>query len=127
MQVDAVESRRRASATALIATALATSPWACPPMPSATASRRELVYAESWFTARRRPMSDPAAERTVGVMGSTFSTTRSARGPRSGCVARTTARSGVARRLARSAAARLPCGSAHRTASVAQLDRARAF
>jgi hypothetical protein len=68
VQLDAVE-QASTSATALMASALATSPWACPPIPSATARRRELVYAESWFTARRCPMSDPAAERTVGVMG----------------------------------------------------------
>ena len=42
LQVDPVE-RGSTSAIALIATALATSPCACPPMPSATARRRELV------------------------------------------------------------------------------------
>src|SRR3954468_19539787 len=51
-----------------MATELATSPWACPPIPSATARSRRVVAAESWFMALRRPTSDPAAERRVGDM-----------------------------------------------------------
>ena len=61
------------SMTAPTATVLATSPWACPPMPSATTSRRVPAAAESWFIARLRPTSDPAADSSVGDMGSPLS------------------------------------------------------
>jgi hypothetical protein len=62
-------SRPSSSITEATATELATSPWAWPPMPSATTSRRVLVAAESWFMARLRPMSEPAADNSVGDMG----------------------------------------------------------
>ncbi len=41
--------------------ALATSPAAWPPIPSATASRRGPAYAESSFPSRRRPTSERTA------------------------------------------------------------------
>ena len=44
-------------ARAEIATELATSPAACPPMPSAIASRFGPAYAESSFPSRRSPTS----------------------------------------------------------------------
>ena len=44
-----------------MATALATSPAAWPPMPSATASKRGPAYAESSFPSRRRPTSERTA------------------------------------------------------------------
>jgi hypothetical protein len=40
---------------------LATSPAACPPIPSATASRRGPAYAESSFPSRRSPTSERTA------------------------------------------------------------------
>ena len=46
---------------AAMATALATSPAAWPPMPSATASRRGPAYAESSIPSRRRPTSERTA------------------------------------------------------------------
>ena len=58
--------RRRStssSRTTSTAVALATSPCGWPPMPSATASRRELAYSESSLIWRRLPTSDPAAYR----------------------------------------------------------------
>ncbi len=49
------------SVSAEMATALATSPAAWPPMPSATASKRGPAYAESSFPSRRRPTSERTA------------------------------------------------------------------
>jgi hypothetical protein len=51
-----------------IVAALATSPAACPPMPSATASRCGPAYAESSFPARRRPTSDRTAYLRASVV-----------------------------------------------------------
>ena len=48
-------------AIVVIVAALATSPAAWPPMPSATASRCGPAYAESSFPSRRRPTSDRTA------------------------------------------------------------------
>ena len=49
-------------------TALATSPCAWPPMPSATISSRPVVAPESWFDVRRRPTSDLIADRSPSTM-----------------------------------------------------------
>ena len=49
------------SAIDAMVSALATSPAAWPPIPSATASRRGPAYAESSFPSRRRPTSERTA------------------------------------------------------------------
>ena len=49
------------SAIEAMVSALATSPAAWPPIPSATASRRGPAYAESSFPSRRRPTSERTA------------------------------------------------------------------
>src|SRR4051794_2525392 len=53
---------------AAMTTLLATSPAACPPMPSATASSRGPAYTESWLLPRIRPRSDRAAYLRTRVM-----------------------------------------------------------
>src|SRR5699024_12756838 len=51
-----------------IATEEATSPPACPPIPSATTSRWPPAYPESWLLDRTRPTSERAAYRSAELI-----------------------------------------------------------
>src|SRR3954453_12487117 len=53
---------------AAMTTLLATSPAACPPIPSAPASSRGPAYTESWLLPRIRPRSERAAYRRTRLM-----------------------------------------------------------
>src|SRR4051812_17645220 len=67
MSPEGASSSRCSSAA--MTTLLATSPAACPPIPSATASSRGPAYTESWLLPRIRPRSERAAYRRTRLIG----------------------------------------------------------